>query len=225
MGVNVLGGVKHVMNSVLENTGEGLLSKTVRKAGEVLDDLSAGGSEIAGKLRGNFEQAKSVTNTLKLDTEGGYNHATNYYNQLDKQFKHVNDSLESIGKSGVTNESIIKREGILKSQRDALQGEIDRVKGAIRTDAQGNIGAYDANALKGKTLDFTSEPGSAAKFKNLGENIKNYYTEGDAGALATRAGVTAGVYGAGAVGLRYASGGNLTTNSNGESDIAGIPFI
>lgn len=40
----------------------------------------------------------------------------------------------------------------------------------------------------------------------------------------TRLGMTAGAYGAGAVGLRVLSGGDLTHNARGESDIAGIPF-
>lgn len=40
-----------------------------------------------------------------------------------------------------------------------------------------------------------------------------------------RVGILSGVYAASAIGTRYANGGTLTKNSNGEDDIAGIPFI
>lgn len=225
MGFNIMGGVKHVLNSVESNTGEGILAKVVRKSGEVMDDLSASGSEVASKLRGNFEPAEAVTNTLKLDTEGGYDGAKNYFNLLDTQAKRIGERLESLNKSGIDNESIIKRKTLLNDQSSAIGKEIERVKSAIGTDADGGLLAFNEANFKGKTLDVTTAPGFGSKTKNLGENIKRYYTEGDASTLATRAGVTAGAYGAGAVGLRYMSGGNLGTNANGESDIAGIPFI
>lgn len=41
----------------------------------------------------------------------------------------------------------------------------------------------------------------------------------------TRVKTAIGAYAAGAIGGRYASGGNLTSNAQGERDIAGIPFI
>lgn len=40
-----------------------------------------------------------------------------------------------------------------------------------------------------------------------------------------RIAVLGGVYAASSIGTRYANGGTLTKNSNGEDDIAGIPFI
>lgn len=57
--------------------------------------------------------------------------------------------------------------------------------------------------------------------------VKDYYnpSQNGIGTTLARAGATLGLYEAGALGVRYASGGTLTTNSNGESDIAGIPFI
>lgn len=46
-----------------------------------------------------------------------------------------------------------------------------------------------------------------------------------AGAVAARNGAALATLGAGAVGLRYASGGTATMNNRGERDIAGIPFV
>lgn len=40
-----------------------------------------------------------------------------------------------------------------------------------------------------------------------------------------RIGILGGLYAASAIGTRYADGGTLTRNSDGEDDIAGIPFI
>lgn len=67
----------------------------------------------------------------------------------------------------------------------------------------------------------------------IGKISKDYMTGADyagdgwrrAGALAARHGTAPALWGAGAVGIRYATGGNMTTNSRGEQDIAGIPFI
>lgn len=52
---------------------------------------------------------------------------------------------------------------------------------------------------------------------------KGYF--GDKQYGGTRKKTAIGAAAAGAVGVRYLSGGNLTTNAQGEHDIAGIPFI
>ena len=53
---------------------------------------------------------------------------------------------------------------------------------------------------------------------------KDYFDPRREGAL-KRAGIFGGMYAASAIGTRYANGGTLTKNSDGEDDIAGIPFI
>lgn len=53
---------------------------------------------------------------------------------------------------------------------------------------------------------------------------KDYFDPRREGAL-KRAGILGGLYAASAIGTRYANGGTLTRNSDGEDDIAGIPFI
>ena len=59
----------------------------------------------------------------------------------------------------------------------------------------------------------------------IGQGVLNYYNPAanpgiSKGQMALRYGVTAGAVGAGAIGARYASGGDLTHNSKGEKDIA-----
>ena len=56
-----------------------------------------------------------------------------------------------------------------------------------------------------------------------GNLAKGYF--GDETYGGKRIGTVLGTGAATAVGVRYLSGGNLTTNAQGERDIAGIPFI
>lgn len=56
-----------------------------------------------------------------------------------------------------------------------------------------------------------------------GNVIKGYFGDETYGKVRRRTAL--GVGAAAAVGTRYLSGGNITTNSMGERDIAGIPFI
>lgn len=57
----------------------------------------------------------------------------------------------------------------------------------------------------------------------LKNTAKGYFLDPTYGKTRTKATLGAGA--AAAVGVRYLSGGNLTTNAQGERDIAGIPFI
>lgn len=79
-----------------------------------------------------------------------------------------------------------------------------------------------AGTIKPGPQDIMTDRGFLSK-------AKEYYTAGDIGrgkgAIAKRVGATAAVGGVGMVGARYASGGTISTNKNGDSDIAGIPFI
>lgn len=71
---------------------------------------------------------------------------------------------------------------------------------------------------------FASDIGIGSRANMMFNTAKNYYNPNSSN-FGARLGVTAGAYMAGAVGLRYADGGTLTRNSDGESDIAGIPGI
>jgi len=195
------------------NAGEGYISRLTRGAKEFGDDMF-GGNDLYDKLS-NFSptKASSTTETLHLDTEAGKAQFGKYQEQVSRQQQHVADQMKKYDpvETGNSSDHTQKMFDRYKAQHEAYGAEKDNIEKAMSSGAS--------------TYDLNVGPSGGAKMKNLGENVKNYYTEGDASTLAARAGVTAGVYGAGAVGLRYASGGTLTTNASGESDIAGIPFI
>lgn len=219
MGINVESLARGIgragLNSLKANE-DSAAQKIFNGIREFGDDV-AGGSEIWQKLT-SFSPTKAEAGVTNIHmNEEGMGTLKSYQDALSKQQQRMAEQMNKYDPAtrGTSNESTDKMYEKYKAQHDALQTEIDRTSKAL----------VNPSSVEGGKFSITTEPGTGAKVKNLGENIKNYYTEGDAGTLATRAGVTAGVYGAGAVGLRYASGGNLTTNSNGESDIAGIPFI
>ncbi len=56
-----------------------------------------------------------------------------------------------------------------------------------------------------------------------GETFEGFFGDPDVGEIRQQAGLAA--YGATALGVRFLSGGDLTHNSRGENDIAGIPFF
>ena len=203
---------KEAVTHLDANAGEGYITRLAKGAKEFTDGMF-GGNEAYDRVT-NFlpTKAKSTTETLHLDTDQGISQLTKYQEQVIKQKDHVAEQLKKFdpAETGNSSEYTQKMYDRYAAQGKAYEEERLRIE----------KGLLD----KGK-FDINVGASSSSKVKNLGDNIKNYYTEGDAATLATRAGVTAGVYGAGAIGLRYASGGNLGTNANGESDIAGIPFI
>lgn len=104
----------------------------------------------------------------------------------------------------------------LNTRRDALNAS------ALEEGADiAGIGAH-SNALSAQMDNIAAGKGVNMEQGAFG-NVKDYYGNKQKGAA--RAGITLGAYGAAAVGGRFASGGDLTTNNRGESDIAGIPFI
>lgn len=58
-----------------------------------------------------------------------------------------------------------------------------------------------------------------------GNTAKGYFFDPQDGLGKTRMLTTFGGAAAGAVGMRYLSGGNLTTDAQGQRNIAGIPFV
>lgn len=57
----------------------------------------------------------------------------------------------------------------------------------------------------------------------LGDKVADYFTDEQYGLK--RAGLAAGAFVAGSIGLRYSNGGSLTRNPDGKKDIAIVPFI
>lgn len=102
-----------------------------------------------------------------------------------------------------------------RAMREDTKEVVSKVKGQI---AKQNLSEKDTKRAN-RIINMT-----AAK-----DYAKNYVTGGDyAGTGLKRAGVVAARHGAAAGAMlapRIITGGDLTTNGNGERDIAGIPFV
>lgn len=149
--------------------------------------------------------------------------------------------IKNLGDSGIARDLLSYRgRGWLKPRTATMSDdEIEAVasqlgeasKNAMNADGSHSdlssaIGARMKALTEGATRgQYEVEPGFFDHAANIGGMVKDYYTNGSNRELATKAAATAGVYAAGAIGGRYLSGGTLTTNNQGESDIAGIPFI
>lgn len=91
---------------------------------------------------------------------------------------------------------------------------------------ENNLGGWDTSGLNidRNDSDFLKYIGREGKQGiGWGNTVKGYFGDVDYGS--TRMQVAGGAYAVGAVGMRYLSGGNLTTAPNGEKNIAGIPFV
>lgn len=125
------------------------------------------------------------------------------------------------GMTGEEKRSAIKKDyNIRMKQQRELINTINEVQG------QGTMGTFhqlrQQYALGGEAGNWnTIRSGTKA----AGLMAQDYYLGGSLSQNATRIGVTAGAYMAGASGVRYLSGGSMSYNSNGERDIAGIPFV
>ncbi len=118
------------------------------------------------------------------------------------------------------------------------KGNLDQAEG-IATGSTADILARSRTNMQVKLDDLESmagDPGLAAaiyktqKDGSLTDKIDYYAGATQAyfntpGKRAARIGTAAGVYAAGALGVRGLAGGSATRNSSGERDIAGIPFI
>lgn len=95
------------------------------------------------------------------------------------------------------------------SFKQAQTAYIDKLKKYQTARATGNVEEF-----------FGRKPGTGP---GIGATLSGYF--GDEVYGGTRTAVTLGGTAAGAVGMRYLSGGNLTTDAQGQRNIAGIPFI
>lgn len=125
---------------------------------------------------------------------------TNAMKELGNQMGAVGDDAEKLAS--------------LSSKMESLEGKNNALKDRIKI-----IGE---KGFRGASVE--------DKAHMVGQGVLNYYNPManpsiSKGQMALRYGATAGAVGAGAIGTRYANGGDLTHNSKGEKDIAGIPFI
>lgn len=174
----------------------GWVSKELNSAGSVGRDLVAG-----AEVRGAAESTAMSASGDDLKNAGEL---------LTEHIKGLQGQIDAINGLSTKSEAQMQQAQMYQHQIDALNTKRDNIIGL---------------ANSGGSMSYQEAPGLWSKAKNLGGQISDYYTNGTGQQMATRAGVTAGAYAGGAIGLRYLSGGTLTTNNQGESDIAGIPFI
>lgn len=181
--------------SVSERLG-GFLKKEIGSMGSIGKDLIPG-----AEVRGGAESTAMLAKGEDLTSAGELinTHITDLQGQLD-----------AINALSTKSEAQMNQGRMLKSQIDQMGGYKDNITNAMTS---------------GNGYSYQEAPGLWDKAKNFGGQVADYYTKGTGQQIATRAGVTAGAYAGGAIGLRYLSGGTLTTNNQGESDIAGIPFV
>lgn len=117
------------------------------------------------------------------------------------------------------------------SQADAIQKSLGKKAGDMMLSTQGVTDAAKRSAIENHASIISDAAGKVKAGANemmtdkgMFEMAKEFYTGADGGG-AKSAAKRLGATGAGLVGLRYATGGNLTSNGKGEKDIAGIPFI
>lgn len=124
------------------------------------------------------------------------------------------------------NKPKIKKKALKELKKYGLSGKLDDIGADEVEDFVSRVENLrpDMDAFKANPMEYIKDdPYSATQFAKGA--IKDYYTNGTKAQKRTRIGLTAGAYVGGALGIRALSGGTLTVNSDGEEDIAGIPFI
>jgi hypothetical protein len=150
----------------------------------------------------------------------------------------VRADINSVSKSLVMNaldNKIITREAFEQASKANDFNYLNYARSIAQNNQVGNKAYQEAvaNFQKKSALFDDVHNGTITEAEYFGRNankgigIKNtakgYFFDPTYGGTRTKA--TIGAAAAGAVGVRYLSGGNMTTNSLGEKDIAGIPFI
>jgi hypothetical protein len=139
------------------------------------------------------------------------------------------DNINQVAKNVATREAVA-----LRAERDALKKSMKGMKAGSQelADATTRLGELRSQitGLQGAYKTGTVDSVNAALKDVTGKDKMGYMRFaqgyfGDKTYGGTRIKTTLGAGAAAAVGIRYLSGGNLTTNARGEHDIAGIPFI
>ena len=120
----------------------------------------------------------------------------------------------------------------LNTERHALMEAMDKMSGEELTKATEQLTQMNTQlaGLQATYKNGTMDSVNSALKEVTGKDKMGYlkFAQGYFGDKTygkTRVKAAVGAYAAGAVGTRYLSGGSLTSNAQGERDIAGIPFI
>lgn len=127
-----------------------------------------------------------------------------------------------------------------KIDYDMLES-VEQIKMAHKTkinEINETLGGLDGSDLKNATkkrdhlldktkrMDEMLNTGEYQREYSMGEYAADYFGDEEYGGFRKKAAIGAGIgLGVGMVGARYATGGNLTRNGDGDRDIVGIPFI
>lgn len=168
-------------------------------------------------LYGMFQDvARQISKTTPFDFDG-----------ITKALRYnANDVARSYA-----NRQGVKMGSELKSMRKALNAMDDTSSKAYKELAESISKKQEAFSAVSSAHRAGDVDSVNAAFKEItgkdkigiNATLDGYF--GDAKYGGTRKKVAAGVLASTAVGTRHLSGGNMTTNAQGERDIAGIPFI
>lgn len=126
------------------------------------------------------------------------------------------DTVKGLDDKGLTE--YIKKAGL--NFGDDLGAARETILGDLQDQALKVAGIHD----KASFLEATGlEDNLKGTLTYAAANIGNYYTGGTTGQNIARVGATVGAYAAGSAMIRGVA--SFGVNANGESDIAGIPFI
>lgn len=210
-------GLRKNASKILANEAvdtQGAFAKAFNYVRDQADDM-VGHYGLAQKVMPDrITSQRMVKNTIDGAAEGGQDQLKAMRDLYKNEQQKAINAQKAYG-GAFTTEANAKKLENLKAQESVFGSEVSKIENAMA----------GQNGARGANYDFNTAPGVGSRLKHAGQGIKDYYSTGDAGTIAAKVGVSAGVYGAGAVGLRYAGGGTLTRNNRGESDIAGIPII
>lgn len=147
---------------------------------------------------------------------------------IESQTKSLTSENEKLVKRLTETTDLKKQQDIqntMTRNTDRLNDLVGVKQGGIATDATMKDRAGRIGTLEGELNSLSN-----AQFKDGATGLKNYFTaqdrpESKGMTSAIRIGGAVGAYAGVAGGLRALSGGSMTTNNQGQRDIAGIPFI
>lgn len=164
-------------------------------------------SDMAITASKNADNAAAIASRLGIEIEEGANASTAIAQGISKMGK------ETGGYDKVAT-----------TIRDMVNGgELSDISDDVINAYQKKMSHY-GGAVGGSDIDLAELMGREGK-KNGGVRAFTSGFFGDAEYGRTRKIMAGGAYVGGALGLRVLSGGDLTHNSRGENDIAGIPFF
>lgn len=153
------------------------------------------------------------------------------FGKVDARIQRANEAINA-GKKYVTADGRKEVNAAKKMLKKSGFKYDPNSKASYDAQAQGFIADMKKSVVKDKELrkamednPFEAISGTKDAAMYAGSVAKEYLIGGTPKQNALRMGVIGSAYAGAAIGARKLDGGTLTTNSNGEKDIAGIPFI